>query len=176
MDTPESLPHQIDQYEAWQRETIRRHGWALQAVLGDEESPPFVYTVGLAGFRHPELILFATTQATAAAVLNELGELVRAGRWLAPLERVELSTGAVHLLAFPESEHWLFAANDLYRTPGTPPVPRCSSCPTGSWPSYRARTSRARSARELARATRLGRGRRAGAPRRASRSRPPRPR
>jgi len=166
MDTPESLPHQIDQYEAWQRETIRRHGWALQAVLGDEESPPFVYTVGLAGFRHPELILFATTQATAAAVLNELGELVRAGRWLAPLERVELSTGAVHLLAFPESEHWLRAPR---------PSARCSWCPTGSWPSYRARTSPARSAPELP-ATRLGRGRRAGAPRRASRSRPPRPR
>jgi hypothetical protein len=131
MDTPERLPHQIDQYEAWQRETIRRHGWALQAVLGDEESPPFVYTVGLAGFRHPELILFATTQATAAAVLNELGELVRAGRWLAPLERVELSTGAVHLLAFPESEHWLFAANDLYRSPGSSPVPALLVVPDG---------------------------------------------
>jgi hypothetical protein len=34
-------------------------------VLGDEESPPFVYTVGLAAFRHPEPILFATPpQAT----------------------------------------------------------------------------------------------------------------
>src|SRR6476661_8442033 len=123
MDTPESLPHQIDQYEAWQRETIRRHGWALQAVLGDEESPPFVYTVGLAGFRHAELILFATTQATAAVVLNELGELVRAGRRLEAGERVPLSCGAVYLLSFPESEHWLFAANDLYRSVGGPPVP-----------------------------------------------------
>ena len=37
MDTPERLTHQIDQYDAWQRDTIRRHGWALQAVLGDEE-------------------------------------------------------------------------------------------------------------------------------------------
>ena len=79
MDLPERFTHQTDQYEAWQRDTIRRHGWALQAVLGDEESPPFVYTVGLAGFRHAELILFATTQATAAAVLNanrQIGALV----------------------------------------------------------------------------------------------------
>src|SRR3954464_2677873 len=115
MDTPESGVPQIDQYEGRQRDRIRRHGWALWPVMGDEESPPFVYTVGLAGFRHPELILFATTQATAAAVLNELGELVRAGTRLAPLQRVELSTGVVHLLVFPQSEHWLFAANDLYR-------------------------------------------------------------
>src|SRR4051794_7942047 len=131
MDPPESPPPQIDQYEAWQRETIRRHGWALQAVLGDEESPPFVYTVGMAGFRHPELIVFATTQATAAAVLNELGELVRAGGWLEPLERVELSTGAVHLLASPEWEHWLFAANALSRTRGGPPVPALLVVPEG---------------------------------------------
>jgi hypothetical protein len=131
MDTPERLPHQIDQYDAWQRATIRRYGWALQAVLGDEESPPFIYTVGLTGFRHPELILFATTQATGAAVLNELGELVRAGRSLGSLERVELSTGAVHLLAFPESEHWLFAANDLYRTAGGRPVPALLVVPDG---------------------------------------------
>ncbi len=123
MDTPERFTHQTDQYEAWQRETIRAHGWALQAVLGDEESPPFVYTVGLAGFGHPELIVFATTQATAAVVLNELGELVRAGERLGAGTRVPLACGAVHLLSFPDSEHWLFAANDLYRTPGAPPVP-----------------------------------------------------
>ena len=49
----------------------------------DEEGPPFVYTVGLSGFGHAELVLFATAQATAAAVLNDLGELVRAGRVLA---------------------------------------------------------------------------------------------
>ena len=28
-----------------------------------------------------------------------------------------------YLLSFPESEHWLFAANDLYRSVGGPPVP-----------------------------------------------------
>lgn len=123
MDTPERFTHQIDQYEAWQRETIRAHGWALQAVLGDEESPPFVYTVGLTGFGHPELIIFATTQATAAAVLNELGELVREGERLEAGELVLLTRGLVHLLSFPDSERWLFATNDLYRTPGEPPVP-----------------------------------------------------
>lgn len=128
MDTPERLTHQVDQYDAWQRETIRRHGWALQAVLGscdlnDQESPPFVYTVGLSGFAHPELILFATSQATAATVLNDLGELVRSGRRLHGGDRIRIHSGDVHLLAFPESEHWLFAANDLYRMSDRPAVP-----------------------------------------------------
>jgi hypothetical protein len=123
MESSERFTHQVDQYDAWQRETIRRHGWALQAVLGDEESPPFVYTVGLAGFAHAELILFATSQATAATVLNDLGELVRSGRRLHAGEQVRVRSGEVHLLTFPQSEQWLFAANDLYRMPDGPPVP-----------------------------------------------------
>ncbi len=123
MDSPERLTHQIDQYDAWLRETIRRCGWALQAVLADEEGPPFVYTVGLSGFGHAELVLFGTSQATAAVVLNELGELVRAGRVLAAGETVGLPGGRVHLLSFPESAEWLFAANQLYRPAEGPPIP-----------------------------------------------------
>jgi hypothetical protein len=126
MDTPERSPAFVgwaDQYDAWQRDTIRRHGWALQAVLGEEDSPPFVYTVGLTGFGHPELIVFASAQVAAARLLNELGELVRRGHRLLAGERVGVATAEVHLLAFPEAEHWLFAADDLYRAPGGPPVP-----------------------------------------------------
>ena len=123
--------HLFDQYDAWQRDTIRRYGWAIQLVLGDEDGPPFAYTVGLSGFGHAELILFATAQATAGTVLNELGEHVRAGRVLEAGRRVELSCGAVHLLAFPGSEDWLFAANDLYRSPDGPPVPALLVVPDG---------------------------------------------
>ena len=56
-------------------------------------------------------------------MLNDLGELVRLGRGLAPGERVRLRNGDVHLLTFPESADWLFVANDLYRAPGAAPVP-----------------------------------------------------
>src|SRR5262245_45910996 len=105
MDTPERSPGLVgraDQHGAWLRETIRRHGWALQAVLGDEDSPPFVYTVGLSGFGHPELIVFATAQTAAARLLNELGELVRRGLRLSAGERVGVPTAEVHLLTFPD--------------------------------------------------------------------------
>jgi hypothetical protein len=112
----------IEQYHAWQQQTIRRYGWALQAVHGEEDSPPFVYTVGLTGFGHPELILFATARPTAAAVLNDLGERVRAGRVLAAGERVRVRSGDVHLLDFPSAEHWLYAADDLSRAQGRGPV------------------------------------------------------
>jgi hypothetical protein len=122
MEHPAST-HQADQYEAWQRDTIRRHGWALQPVPGDEDGPPYVYTVGLTGFGHPELILYATAPAVAASVLNDLGELVRLGRCLAAGDRIRVRSGDIHLLTFPESADWLFAANDLYRPPGGPPVP-----------------------------------------------------
>jgi hypothetical protein len=126
MSLPDHSPcwtHRADQDDAWRRDTIRRHGWALQSVLGDEDGPPFVYTVGLTGFGHPELIVFATAQVVAGRLLNELGELVRGGRALHAGERVRTPTGDVHLLTFPEAEHWLFAAEDLYRSPGAPPVP-----------------------------------------------------
>jgi len=131
MESPERFIHQVDQYDAWQRETIRRHGWALQAVLGacdtdsDGESPPFVYTVGLSGFAHAELILFATSQATAATVLNDLGEVVRAGRRLHAGEKVRVHSGEVHLLAFPESEPTTSTACPIARR-----CRRCSWCPT----------------------------------------------
>ena len=69
-----------------------------------------------------ELILFATSQATAASVLNDLGELVRAGRAFTAGDRVAVRNGDVHLLDFPGAEHWLYAADDLYRTPGGEPV------------------------------------------------------
>jgi uncharacterized protein DUF4262 len=117
MDLSDRSPratHQADQYDAWQRETIRRYGWALQAVDGDEDGPPYVHTVGLSGFGHPELIVFATAQVAAARLLNQLGELVRAGRGLVAGQRVATAAGDAHLLTFPAAEQWLFAADDLY--------------------------------------------------------------
>lgn len=35
-DDPVAVQAWRDQSDAWLRETIRRHGWAVQAVFGDE--------------------------------------------------------------------------------------------------------------------------------------------
>jgi len=115
---PDSSVHRLDQEDTWQRETIRRHGWALQAVLGDETGPPFVYTVGLTGFDHPELIVFALGQATAARLLNRLGEYVRLGGRLGPGDTVGLPSGVVSVLEFPDPGSWLLGADRVYRLPG----------------------------------------------------------
>ncbi|GAA4541305.1 DUF4262 domain-containing protein [Pseudonocardia xishanensis] len=114
--------HRREQYETWQRETIRRHGWALQAVLGGEEGPPFVHTIGLTGFDHPELIVFAVGQATAARLLNRLGEYVRIGGRLGPGDTVGVPDGVVSVLEFPDPEPWLRQADRVYRVPGGAPV------------------------------------------------------
>lgn len=65
METDEQLTAWRDQHQAWQRDTIRRHGWAVTAVLGDDHEPPFAYTVGLSGFGHPELVVFGLLQAVS---------------------------------------------------------------------------------------------------------------
>ena len=66
----------IDQDEAWMADTIRRRGWAIQYVGGEECSrpgcgcpagnePPFAYTVGLFGLAHPELLVFGVPPEVA---------------------------------------------------------------------------------------------------------------
>ncbi|HEY1133481.1 MAG TPA: DUF4262 domain-containing protein [Nocardioides sp.] len=58
----------------------RVHGHAVVAVTGDGEGPSFAYTVGLAAFEHPELLVAMENQEVAHALLNDLGFLVRDGR------------------------------------------------------------------------------------------------
>jgi hypothetical protein len=92
-------------------------------VFGDEEGPPFVYTAGLSGFGHPELIMFAISRGTGASMLNELGELVRSGDRIEPGQRIPLHTGIVNVVPSPRSEKFLLAANSLYRAALGGPAP-----------------------------------------------------
>jgi hypothetical protein len=60
----------LDQDDARMKSVIRRHGWSIEYIGGDccsvpgcgggnDEDPPFAYTVGLFGLGHPELLVFA---------------------------------------------------------------------------------------------------------------------
>jgi hypothetical protein len=108
-----------DQEQAWLRETIRKHGWAIQAVYADPDQwrPPFAYTVGLTRFGHPELVVFGLHQSAAAVVLNALGTRASAGLRLG--DGMLFAAGAVgptalRMAYLPNPEEVLFTAVGRY--------------------------------------------------------------
>jgi hypothetical protein len=120
---PSSDPIRIqqwdDQQQAWLRETIRTHGWAIQAVSADPDQwqPPFAYTVGLTRFGHPELIVFGLPGPAAAALLNSLGTRARSGLRIA--DRALFAPGAigpraVRIARLPNPDQVLFTAVSRY--------------------------------------------------------------
>jgi hypothetical protein len=130
-DSDDALVRQqwSDQQDARLRETIRAHGWAVQAVFGNHRRrhPDFAYTVGLWGFGHPELLVVGLPAQTACRLLNELGELVRAGGVLRAGDTVdcpELRGGrTLCLRRVPDPERILFVAQNVYGGPGLRVVP-----------------------------------------------------
>jgi len=115
----------LDQEDRMVTEIVRRHGWALQYVGGEEESPPFAYTIGLFGLGHPELVVFGLDYSSAAGLLNGLGAKVRenedilAGQIL-PFEGTDTRVRADVL---PNPGQVLFAANRFYQRPDEASVP-----------------------------------------------------
>jgi hypothetical protein len=133
MPTPVQVQQWLDQEDAWMRETVRRHGWAVQYVGGEEccgpsgGAPPFAYTVGLYGFGHPELLAYGLGQHSACSVLNQLGERVRQGERLGPGEPVTIDGGTHRVLLFPFRDDGdtpvLISAQRFYDATQDRPVP-----------------------------------------------------
>lgn len=115
----------LDQEDRRTTEVIREYGWAVQHVLGEAESPPFAYTIGLFGLGHPELIVFGLDSASAGRMLNALGERIRGNRDLRVGESIELdgTSTRVRVDPFAHRERALFAANRFYRRPDEASVP-----------------------------------------------------
>lgn len=114
--TPTQIAAFIDQLERHMAETIRRHGCFIQAVSGEDEHPPFAYTVGLFGLGHPELIVFGLDTESAGHVLNWFFARIRDGSDLTPGEIVEPPGSSTRFLV---EQHLnpgarLFAANRHY--------------------------------------------------------------
>jgi hypothetical protein len=124
-EDPIQIQQWLDQDDAWLRETVRRNGWAVQAVCGEGTEPPFAYTVGLFGLGHPELLIYGMSPESAAGVLNELGERVRQQRRVVPGELLTFERWPHRLHAFPvpNAAEVLFAANRFYGRPADDPVP-----------------------------------------------------
>ncbi|WP_156253199.1 DUF4262 domain-containing protein [Pseudactinotalea terrae] len=80
-----------DRYLRSMLEKVEKFGWGLVHVgescsepgctnEHEGEEPPFTYTVGLAGWGHPELLVHGLTAAEAEPLLNDLGERIRGGQ------------------------------------------------------------------------------------------------
>jgi hypothetical protein len=120
----------LDQEDARIGTVIRRHGWAIEYIGGgccsapgcdggDDEGPPFAYTVGLFGLGHPELLAFGLDPDTACSLLNELGDLVRDDGALMPGVMIEFSEWEHRVVPeeVPNPGEIVFSANRFYKRP-----------------------------------------------------------
>jgi len=125
-----------DQHAAQVKATIRRHGWSIQYIGGGicsrpgcdcpaDEGPSFAYTVGMFGLGHSELLIFGVDQATAASVLNELGDRIRSGEALLPNQVIEFQHWSRRVIPeeVPNPGEIVFGANDFYDRPDAASVP-----------------------------------------------------
>lgn len=126
----------LDQEDARIRSVIRRHGWAIEYIGGgccsvpdcdggDDEGPPFAYTVGLFGLGHPELLVFGLDPQTTHALFDDLGNRVRADETLVPglLLTFDRWEHRVVPEEVPNPGEIVFSANRFYQRPADYSVP-----------------------------------------------------
>jgi Domain of unknown function (DUF4262) len=85
-------------------ESVSKHGWHAIAVEGTEDSPPFLYTIGLCHtLSHPELIVFGWKADLAHSVVSAMVGDIRKGqvysegqRYAGVLEGHDVAVRPVH--------------------------------------------------------------------------------
>ena len=81
---------QADEVEARVQHDIQHHGWHVVLIPPQGDSPGWAHTIGLLErYQHPELLVFGSEPRQLAALLNTLGERVRAGHGFAAGQREE---------------------------------------------------------------------------------------
>ncbi len=126
----------LDQEDANVSAIIRRYGWFIQYVGGEEcghpdcgaepgDGPPFAYTIGLFGLGHPELLIIGVPSGTAHGVLNDLGERIRGGANLVAGELITFDGWPHRIIpeSVPNPGDIVFGANRHYRRPPAFSVP-----------------------------------------------------
>ncbi len=72
-------------------EHIRKYGWHCVGVFGEEDSPPFCYTIGLLKtHQHPELVIVGLNPELGHGVLISAVALIEQGENLAGSEQWEM--------------------------------------------------------------------------------------
>ena len=68
---------------------IQVHGWHVAKIEGDEHVPPWAHTIGFGDtFDHAEVIAWGMGVDQLHALLNRVGDLLRAGNRFAPDQQV----------------------------------------------------------------------------------------
>ena len=100
---------------------IARVGWHVVKVRERTEAdePPFAYTLGLTRtYGHPELMIVGLDLDDMHAVLNDLGDLVKAGRVFASMDEVaEILEGClcrIAPVAHSQLDMWVGQALEYY--------------------------------------------------------------
>ncbi|MBV1777245.1 DUF4262 domain-containing protein [Burkholderiaceae bacterium DAT-1] len=59
---------------------VKNYGWHVVGILEDEQGPPYNFSVGFCEtLNHPEVVIVGLPNATAHHLINDIGELIRAG-------------------------------------------------------------------------------------------------
>jgi Domain of unknown function (DUF4262) len=59
---------------------VNTHGWHVMKIMPEGDDPGWAFTIGLfRTFGHPEVVVFGLESGAMHAILNSVGELVRAG-------------------------------------------------------------------------------------------------
>lgn len=106
----------VDDYERSILALINTHGVAIQGVGGDEGSPSFAYTVGLAAHEHAEFIIMGLPMGVAQALLNDLSSHVFTGQKFEAGDVIhELVRGfPVRLVSVADSRELMTMSNRIY--------------------------------------------------------------
>ena len=74
-------------------EMINQFGWAVQGVERDRDRPPYVYTVGLTGYRRPEFLVTGMPIARATGLVNDMAHHAMHAAPPVPGEQIPLVGG-----------------------------------------------------------------------------------
>ena len=97
----------VDEADLRVRSDVERYGWHVAKIAGDDQAPPWAFTIGLEqSFSHPEVLVCGMSLELLHGLLNRIGEEVKRG---AQLGQVERPSGILenHAPAFrPVLERW----------------------------------------------------------------------
>lgn len=102
------------------QKAIDKFKYAVQHILGDNDTPAFSYTIGLTeSFRHPELILIGLHPQVSQTILNRAGTMIKEGHRFGDMSRADtvIENYPVAFRDVPSPAKQTWAKGDVTRYP-----------------------------------------------------------